>query len=216
MATLVYKKIGVLGTEIELNDIDSFMATLIENDASKAQAQNDAGGVIGWIIPDTSKLHCAWNAVRVIAVQILYTTTNNPKPSGAPYGRVALSGGGTQQYYINTNYRGELKFKFNVGSLLSDLITLEASAVPMDFDTAVSFSRGTSYAGAEFNLSPFIVTAYKPITYGTGYSITQVIYQGADNDSIYCLNGVVQQGDSPAIDMLTASSDIVPLPLIVS
>lgn len=206
MASIDYRKIGVIGTPVDLADIASYMATLIDNDASKAQAQNDAGGVIGWIIPDTSKLHCAWNAVRVVAVQILYTTTSNPKPTGAPYGTTTLSGDVTQEYYVNTNYRGDLFFGFYINSLLSPLISLEAAAIKTMFE-GVSFTTGTGYAGAEFNLSPFIVSAYNPITYGSDYSLARIIYQGSDNENIWCLNGVVQQGDNPAIDWLTASTE---------
>ena len=205
MATIGYKKIGVMGSEIDLSDLATYMATLINNDASNAQTQNDAGGVIGWIIPDPTKIHLAWNPVRVIAVQILYTTTNNPKPAGAPYGTATLSGGTTQEYYVNKNYRGDLNFMFYVNSL-TNLITLQASAVGMEFNSDVSFSQGSSYAGCEFNLASFVQSVYKPITYDTGYSLAKIIYQGSDNENIWCLNGVAQQGENAELNWLTANS----------
>lgn len=205
MATLQYKTIGTIGTPVDLADIENYMATLINNDASKAQAQNDAGGVVGWIIPDPTKLHCAWNPVRVVAVQILYTTAANPKPTGAPSYEAVIGAGIYQEYYVNINYTGKLTFPVFIGNLTPEHPTLEGDAIKTTF-AGVSFTTGNTYAGVEFNLSPFIQAAYKPITNQAGYSVEMFVCP-EPLTNVYCLNGVVQQGDDPAIDWLTASSE---------
>lgn len=211
MADRAYRKIGVIGTAVDLSSISDFMATLINNNASLAQAQNDAGGVVGWIVPDKTKLHCAWNAIRVVAVQIFYNTAANPKPTGAPYATAQLSSGGvttTIDYYVSLTYTGNLEFNFYLNNVLSGMTSIQGSAMRMKA-SGVSFNTAPNaiVSLVEFDVAPYVRNKFLPIGDNYGTSLVELIYLSPYVEGVYCLNAVVQQGDSAILDWLTASSE---------
>jgi hypothetical protein len=196
-------RIGTIDTPIDLNDAALYMSQIVYGDETRMAAANADGGVIAWVTPDYNKIHCAWNAIRFVAFQMLYEVGDTHAPADAPKAKV---NGSDVYFFVNTEYVGE--FTLNVTNAAGDVYTLKADGMRTKYHGVAFVNEGSNpYGGAEFNVAPFARESYKHITWLWDNSVTSLIVEPAyENVPLYVLNGVAQQGESSQLPWIERST----------